>query len=329
MGDLFLSKKEIQRRLNNLVIDPRGLKPRAYGVSLKYFNNDEKTPAKRIDYEVITSLNIDQMGVGEITLDKHKIFYNRHKPSTIAEIVNLSMATAIYPVKTFMNDQGYVKPEINNLDEIIERWKKNKETLLNKYKSQDLDKVLNDFEERLTTQDYVGKTMQHDWFWCLFFHPRLINYGEKRTVERELRLPIIPYRHPWRFNGKQKIEKIPTNYHSFKVRFESEEEHAPSFFQSNRTDADRYFMKLNVDFDNDVFHHYPMHIVANLVVYSKIRLAEKIPYKRIEFTAYQRDCTEYKNKTLSKTSAFITGGLVKNPKNKYGFDNFDGIDNDW
>lgn len=44
---------------------------------------------------------------------------------------------------------------------------------------------------------------------------------------------------------------------------------------------------------------------------------------------YQIGSEEYNGKTLSNDSPFISGGLVKLPPNKWGFDNFEKIENDW
>ena len=86
------------------------------------------------------------------------------------------------------------------------------------------------FEDKLKSKSLLERTLQYDWFWNLFFHSKLINYGDKRTVETTLSLSVVPYSPPFRFKGIQKIEKIPTNYNSFVINFESEETQAPQYF---------------------------------------------------------------------------------------------------
>lgn len=88
-------------------------------------------------------------------------------------------------------------------------------------------------------------------------------------------------------------------------------------------------MSLKVDFDLDLYHHFPMHTRAKFEVYSKGSDGKKIVLKKLEFTMYQINTMEYQNKALSEDSPFITGGLVKLPPNKWGFDNFENLENNW
>ena len=88
-------------------------------------------------------------------------------------------------------------------------------------------------------------------------------------------------------------------------------------------------MSLDVSFDLDLYHHFPMHTTAELKIYSKDQLDNKRVIKKIDFSMFQVNTDEYKFKILSKDSPFITGGLVKLPPNKWGFDNFENLENDW
>ncbi|MCW3167781.1 hypothetical protein OMO38_04490 [Chryseobacterium sp. 09-1422] len=72
MKEITLSKKELQHRLNSIKINSKGLKPRKYGVSVKYFSGNEAKPYKRIDYEVVADLQIID-GTGFIRFDKDNI----------------------------------------------------------------------------------------------------------------------------------------------------------------------------------------------------------------------------------------------------------------
>lgn len=310
-----------------MCIQPNGFTIRKYGVSVKYFSNNEESPSKRMDYEMTADLNIED-DKGILTINKENIFYNQHKPDFINEIVSDAISKSVYPIKVYFNEKGIASNEILNHNEIIKRWNHQKSKVSEKYSSSDLEGFFEDFEQKLFLKDKFEKSLHHDWFWNLFFHPKLINYGDKRTVVKDLLLSVIPYRNPLRFLGIQKIEKIPTNYHSFVVHFESKELLAPSYFKK-ADDEKTPFMSLNVDFDMDLYHHFPMHTVAKLEIYSKDRYGAKSITKRVDFSMYQINSDEYKTKTLSDNSPFITGGLVKVPPNKWGFDNFESIENNW
>ncbi|MFC6268190.1 hypothetical protein [Frigoriflavimonas asaccharolytica] len=329
MKEKVLDKNEVRRRLNGMRINPDGLEARKYGVSIKYFDSEELKPQKRMDYEAIVELNVTQ-GNGEISINKTNLFFNQHEPDFINEILAESISKSLYPVKVFYNEKGIAANNINNHEEILNRWQEQKNKILEKYKSADLDDFFNVFEKKLENKQHVAKSMNYDWFWNLFFHPVLINYGDRRSVKNEMYLAVISYQYPLRFTGTQIIEKIPTDYHSFKVEFNSDEIKAPTYFYPKNAEEDlTLWMSLKVHFDSDVYHHFPMHIRAYFEIYSKDWEGKKIISRRIEFTMYQTNSEIYKTKVLSEKSPFITGGLIKLPPNKWGFDNFEQIENDW
>lgn len=329
MPENLLDKKEIQRRLNSISIKPEGLKARTYGVSIKYFDYNQEKPTKRIDYKVAAEVNIEN-GVGVISINKEEIFFNQAEPDRFHEILGAAISRSIYPVKVFYNEKGIASKEIINHKEILECWEKEKSAILEKYNSKSLDDFIQVAEERIQNKQLVEKSLQYDWLWNLFFHPILMSYREKRSVENYLYLPIIPYQNSLRFSGVQTIEKIPTDYHSFKVNFESEELPAPkNFYPKNSPKDVVLWMSLKVHFDSDLYHHFPMHIRAYFELYSKDWEGKNVTERKIQFTMYQIGSEEYKGKILSDDSPFISGGLVKLPQNKWGFDNFEKIENDW
>lgn len=329
MAEISLSKKEIIGRLNSIRVKPDDLLPRQYGISVKYYKNDENVPEKRIDYEAEISLEILH-GTGEITINKKNVFYNQHEPDLINEIIADSISKSLYPVTHSYNEKGIVGKDIINHEEILKRWQDQKALILEKYSSEDLDAFFKVVDDKFVNKIKLQQSLNYDWFWNLFFHPILINYGERRKIETELFLAVIPYQLPLRFTGLQTIEKIPTDYHSFKVDFKSKELKSPRYFYPKKAEEElNLFMSLTVNFDFDLYHHFPMHIRAYFQVYSKNWEGKKVLSRRIEFTMYQTNSEIYKTKQLSEKSPFITGGLVKLPPNKWGFDNFEKIENDW
>lgn len=329
MSEVSLSKKEIQNRLNSIRINAEGFTSRKYGVSIKYYSNDDEKPEKRVDYEVNVVLERIN-GIGYVTINKENIFYNQHEPDLISEKIAQAITKSLYPVKTHINEKGISSDEIINHSEVIDRWNLEKRKIQEKYSSTELEDFFETTEKVILNKSRLESSLKNDFFWNLFFHRKLINYGNKRTVETELFLPIIPYEYPFRFVGEQKIEKIPTYFHSFTIHFQSKEVKAPKYFYpKNHNESNGLFMNLNVQFESDLYHHFPMHIIAELKIYSKEKSTENSNLKRIAFSMYQINADEYKTKKLSQDSPFITGGLVKLPPNKWGFDNFENLENDW
>ncbi|MBT2621524.1 hypothetical protein [Chryseobacterium sp. ISL-6] len=325
---IVMSKKEILRRLNTLRINPLGLKPRNYGISIKYYSYDEKVPSKRIDYEATADLNLEY-NKGVLTINKKNIFYNQHQPDNISEILADSISKALYPIQTHLNEKGIGTNEITNLEEIKERWKDEKSKLSQKYSSKPLTDLFTSVDHKIDNKTDLEKSLQYDWFWNLFFHSKFIDYGETRKAKTALFLSVIPYQFPIRFSGLQTINKIPTGYHSFVIEFKSEEMPAdPYFIPKNHPDPSSYFMSLHVIFDLDLYHHFPMHTRAYFEVFTNDSLGNKTLVKKINYTQFQLNNEDYKHKELSKESPFITGGLVISEPNKWGF--YKNIyENDW
>lgn len=329
MTEISLSKNEIQRRLNTITIIPTGFNGRKYGISIKYYSKDEKQTSKRVDYEAEMALKVNN-GVGEISIDKKHVFFNQHEPDMMSEIVSDAISKSIYPVKTLINEKGISGNEILNYKEIVDRWTAQKNKLSEKYESEYFSDLLKRVDNKIEQKTELEKGLKHDWFWNLFFHPKFVNYGTTREREMDLYLSIVPYKNPIKFAGIQRIEKIPTTYHSFVVKFRSEELLAPSYFNiKNNVQEEFLFMSLQVTFDMDLYHHFAMNTRAYFEVFSKNENDKKEIVERIDFTMYQINSDEYKNKVLDDKSPFITGGLVKLPPNKWGFDNFENLENDW
>jgi hypothetical protein len=325
--DILMSKREILRRLNSITIKPSGLKQRKYGISVKYFSNNEQNPYKRIDYELTTDLIIDGHE-GVLTIDKKDIHYNQHKADNINEILGSSISKAFYPVKTHLNEKGLCTNEILNHEEIKERWKKEKSIILEKYNSEYLDNFFHEADKNFSNKYHLENSLQFDWFWNLFFHPKFINYGDTRQKETALFLSVVPYQFPVKFSGIQTIHKIPTDFHSFTIDFQSKEQKAHPYFISKKHKASNSFMTLKVVFELDLYHHFPMHIRADFEVFSKDQFGNKISIKKIKYTQFQQNTEDFKQMKLSNTSPFITGGLIVSEPNKWGFYK-NKYENDW
>ncbi len=325
--DILMPKKEILRRLNTLRIKPSGLQKRKYGVSAKYFAGNEQTPSKRIDYEVTTDLIIDDYK-GILTIDKKNIYFNQHRADGINEVLNNSISKAFYPIKTHLNEKGVCTNEILNHEEIKERWEKEKKIILEKYNSESLDNFFLQADKNFNNKNHLEESFQHDWFWNLFFHPKFINYGETRQSETDLYLSVVPYQFPLKFSGIQTIHKIPTDYHSFIIEFQSRKKKAHPYFIPKNHKNSVCFMSLKVVFDLDLYHHFPMHIRADFEVYSKDQSGHKILIRKIQYTQFQQNTQYLKQMKLSSDSPFITGGLVVSEPNKWGFYK-NQYENDW
>ncbi len=325
--DILMSKKEILRRLNSLRIRPFGLTQRKYGITVKYFSENEEIPSKRIDYDVNVELSLDY-NRGTLTVHKENIYYNQHQPDRINEILGDSMSKVLYPLQTIINEKGLTTSEILNHKEMMSRWELEKKKIVQNHQSDSLYSFFAAADKKLSDKTGVERSLKYDWFWNLFFHPKFIDYGEFRTTETSLNLSVIPYRPPVKFSGTQLIHKIPTKYHSFVIEFNSNEMAAHPYFIPRHYTHQSCFMSLKVIFDMDVYHHFPMHVQAYFEVYTKDWAGNKIFIKRINYTQFQENTGEYKDRKLDRDSPFITGGMVVSEPNPWGFYK-NRYENDW
>lgn len=111
-----------------------------------------------------------------------------------------------------------------------------------------------------------------------------------------------------KFTGKQKITTEITEHHSVEIHFKSNEMMAHNYFISqinNINSENLMYMRLNVYFDLDVYHLFPMHTRAYFEVYSKDSEGRETLIKRIEFTQYQEDTEDNKTAPPEKRSSYL------------------------
>jgi hypothetical protein len=259
---------------------------RNYGVSVKYFKEEESTPYKRIDYDAKITLTPDR----NIYIEKNNVYYNRHEPDTVSEIVASIFAKSIYPVRTIINGRGLSRLEVLNREEILQRFNVHKNKLVEKYSSKHLEELMTKFEERLQHPRYLQNIFRNDWFCNLLFHPKILDYKESEGIDIRLALSVVPYGSPVIFEGKQKLTEQATYYDSHIITFNSKEQPASAYFIPKKANNDeRYYMALNVIFDIDVHHNFSMHTRASLSVFGKDAKNYRKEIKRIEYTQYQQN----------------------------------------
>lgn len=211
MEEIRLSKNEIRNRLNNLRVIPKELEERLYGVSVKYFENDEIKPSKRVDYTLTVSLKIINYE-GHLSINKEEVFFNSHEPDTISELFANHITKALYPIETNVNEKLLGGDFFYNFEDISVRWNNEKLKIADKYQSEATTLFLEKATKKLEQKFWLEQNIKNDWFWNLFFHPKLISYGDTRSVKKELYFSIIPYQDPVKFAGLQTIDKIPTDF---------------------------------------------------------------------------------------------------------------------
>ena len=302
-----MNKNTITLKNNTLKINFGNIKPRKYGVSVKYFDGKNKVSSKRIDYEVEIAVTSNQ---GSYLLDifKRNIWFDQHEPDFINEIIANELSQSLYPVQVRVDKNDMTLIEHTNYKQILSRWYRNKEKATQKYATPIAQSFYNNFEKNLESINIFEKSMHYDCFWNLFFHPKYIDYGVQHSVNTNLYLAVIPYEYPIQFTGKQTINTEITDHHSIEVHFKSDEMEAHPYFiakaRKNNLSENAILMRLNVYFDLDVYYLFSVHIRAYFEVYSKDSKGKEAVIKRVAFTQYQQETENNKTTPLEKRSPF-------------------------
>lgn len=301
-----MNKNTISLKDNTPKINFGSLKSRKYSVSIKYFEGKEKTAVKRIDYETQIFITPRQ-GSYLLDISKQDIWFNQHESDSISEMIASELSQLIYPVQVRIDESGLPLNGISNFNQISSKWHRNKLKATEKYTTAISKSFYNAFERNLESENIFENSMQYDWCWNLLFHPKYINYGNEHSVKTTLYLAVIPYEYPLQFTGKQKIQTEITDYNSVEIHFMSDEMIAHEYFIAKNTNVNAehtFYMRLNVHYDLDIYHLFPMHTRAYFEVYSKDKDGNETSVKRIEFTQYQQDTENNKTAPPEKRSRF-------------------------
>lgn len=263
-----------------------GLSDRSYGISVKYYRDAAIDPYKRIDYEATIRLAEHEQG-WLMSLDKKEIFFNRHEPDAISERFADVVSRSLYPVETVIDGWGTQVKGIVNHEAIVQRWRENRQQLLDKYSGAVADDFIKVADQSIQNSAAIQRSMSYDLFWNLFFHPKYMAYTATYIQPVDLYLSVIPYKAPVRFPGTQRIVPEITAYGSVELQFVSEEQEALRELLPEHKRAHRCFMKVTADFDLDKEHHFAMHTRALLEIYERTGVYTTVPVRKTEFTMYQ------------------------------------------
>lgn len=302
-----MNTKTISLKDNVLKLNFGSLKSRDYAVSIKYFDGENSSPSKRVDYKNKIFITPKQDSY-LLDIDKYDFWFNGHEPDLINEIISRDLSKIVYPVQIKTNEQLNFLG-VTNFNQIVNnRWHNNKHHITEKYSGKIVQSFCRAFEKNLENRNIFERSMQNDWFWNLLFHPKYIDYENGHSVKTDLYLAVIPYEFPIKFTGRQKINAEITDYHSVEIHFKSDEMKAHDYFISdiNKINSENLtYMRLNVYFDLDVYHLFPMHTRAYFEIYSKDSEEKETLIKRIEFTQYQSDTENNKTTPPEKRSPFL------------------------
>jgi len=166
----------------------------AYNISLRFYPKNEKDK-QYVSLDIIS-----------------KTYINNKEPDIMIDELALACTKALYPV-VFQIDINGLLLGIQNHDDIILRWKKQKEKNLKYYKGAVAKKYCDLFGQTLKDKDTLFHCLQNDWFLHLYFNDLYTTYNNDRELKRTLEFPILPNTGPVQFNIVQEVDPYLSNGH--------------------------------------------------------------------------------------------------------------------
>jgi hypothetical protein len=187
---------------------------RTYGVSLVIGADDQ---LQNFHYEIqlsYTPLN-DQQYVVEI--NKERVYVNDKPAEQMVDEFAEKCGNTLYPLKVLTDVNGkFIK--IVNYNQLQERWHNNRKKLQEYYTGNVVDNLLAAMDKAMSNELHVNKVIKSDWFFSLYFTPLYTINNKPDGNEGELKLPLIAYTAPLKFNISQSIDATPTESKTFEVK---------------------------------------------------------------------------------------------------------------
>ncbi|HSD08163.1 hypothetical protein [Flavobacterium sp.] len=147
---------------------------RKYGHRYQDFENEKLL--KEVHYEVeISCKTRNTYNDFVFEIDRKQVYIDNEEPSLLVEQMLDKCAKAIFPIRIIPADDGTIS-EIDNHEEIIQRWRSLKKHLGSYYYSDVAYKILNKVQQLILNKVELKRSLNKDWFFHLYFSPLYINY---------------------------------------------------------------------------------------------------------------------------------------------------------
>jgi len=187
---------------------------RTYGVSL--IIGAEKQ-LQNFHYEIRLSYTLlnDQQYIVEI--NKERVYVNDKPAEQMVDEFAEKCGNTLYPLKVLTDVNGtFIK--IVNYNQLQERWYDNRKKLQEYYTGDMVDNLLFAMDKAMSNESHINKVIKSDWFFSLYFTPLYIINNNADGNEGELKLPLIAYTDPLKFDISQSIDATPTESKTFEIK---------------------------------------------------------------------------------------------------------------
>ncbi len=162
---------------------------RKYGYRYQDFENEKLI--KEVHYEVeINCKTRDTYDDFVFEINRKQVYVDNKEPSLLVEQILDKCAKAIFPIKIIPAADGTLS-EIDNHDEIVDRWHSLKEHLGSYYYSEVAYKILNQIQKLILNKQELEKSLNKDWFFHLYFSPLYIDYAPEASQIYKWKSPVL------------------------------------------------------------------------------------------------------------------------------------------
>ncbi len=141
-----------------------------------------------------------------------KTYINNEEPDLVADELALACTKTLYPIVFQVTKEGLLL-EIQNHNDILSRWEKQKVKNLKYYKGEVAEKYFQLFEQTLMDKNVLFHFLQNDWFYQLYFNTIYTTYNGNYELERSLDFPILPNTKSVQFHIRQEVDAYLKNKH--------------------------------------------------------------------------------------------------------------------
>ena len=161
-------------------LDDRNSFDRRYGIIQKTFQNGEEK--LKIHYEVEIKKNNSK-----VEIKRHKVYLNNQRPDLIVEQVADKVGDIMFPLELELFDNGSIK-EINNQQQILNRWLKLKPELEDYYKGETTEDIIKKIGNQLKSKSRTLNKIKDSLFYLFYFIPlyETFNKDKKHTFLWEI-----------------------------------------------------------------------------------------------------------------------------------------------
>lgn len=162
---------------------------RIYGFCYENYEND--ILKNQIHYEIEVAILSDNYGQNcVLEINRRQVFLNNKTPNAKIEQIAEKASVAIFPLRVKIKRSGEIE-EIINMEAVKKRWISIKKEILQYYKGEVIDKVINEMENILLNDNTLKKSISQNWFFHLYFKPLYVEYTSKLKFKSIWESPIF------------------------------------------------------------------------------------------------------------------------------------------